>query len=385
MAPALSPYQSLYVHIPFCHSKCSYCAFASQVPRAGEMEAYPALLAQELRLRAPSFPARGARTIYIGGGTPLLLPPRTLEAVLRLVADTAYGPGTEEWSIEGRPSNVDGERASLLAGCGVNRVTLGVQSPHAAITERLGRPDAPQELVRACALLREAGIDNLGIDLILGLPGERPAPFVHALQELLAHGIGHVSAYFLKLEPGTPLAAAVSSGSVRLPREERVLRTLHGLRRMLVRSGFRQYEVSNFALPGQHSRHNWLTWHYGTYYGLGAAAVGCDGAVRSTNPATFIQYRKWVREGDATHLQQERLDSTIRVRERIMLGLRTTEGLDMQQLATEENYDLVAQSGPGLAHMQEAGLVRILDGNRLRATLKGWLWLDEVLIQLLPD
>jgi oxygen-independent coproporphyrinogen-3 oxidase len=382
LKPSGDRFLSLYVHVPFCAAKCPYCAFHSEAGVAADaMAAYLDLLEAEILCRGIRFPD-GAATIYLGGGTPTVLPAALLERLLAIVRRTAWGNATLEFSCEVMPATLDAEKAGLLAGAGVNRATLGVQGFAVPALAAVGRIGAAAWVGTALGLLRQAGIRNLGIDLILGLPREDPLAFAAGLEALLsAGGISHVSAYGLSIEPGTPFAARLVEGTLILPEERTVRRYAHRLFRLLYRHGFRQYEVSNFARPGYESLHNSLTWRGFSYAGIGASAVSADAVCRIHNPCGNGAYHQAVVSGRIGGVGVEQLDRKTRTLERLMLGLRTRHGLDLQELAKETDSRPGSPLAVVFTDMLSAGCLK-RRGDRLVPTRRGYFWMDGWLARL---
>ncbi|MGI6147546.1 MAG: radical SAM family heme chaperone HemW [Firmicutes bacterium] len=341
---------SIYVHVPFCASKCSYCDFVS-VP-LGQVRplaaSYLAALRTELRpsvrlLRriAP------IRSIYIGGGTPTALPAselaRLASELLTAAVSAAAGddPVDIEFTVEANPATIDTAGLSLLLRAGVNRLSLGVQSLDPAELEALGRAHDAAQALAAIDDARAAGFENLNVDLIIGAPGQTRASLECTLESIVARRPDHVSAYCLQLETGTPLERAVASGKVQVPDADETADLYWTAVRALCSAGYRRYEVSNFALPGRECRHNLGYWECGMYLGLGAAAhshypseAGGPARrwVRSWNTSDVGEYVRLVMSGHTPEAGREELDAEREARDRVMLGLRTERGVDLAEV-----------------------------------------------------
>jgi len=316
--------RNLYVHVPFCAGKCDYCAFYSvPVPDTAPMRLWLDRILRQLEENAPRLGT--AETVYFGGGTPSLLPEDILLRLFAAVRETA--PRASEISIEANPFTVTPEKAAVLTSF-ANRVSLGVQTFDRSLLESIGRrshagPD-PREAVRN---LREAGLRNLGLDLMYALPGETPELWRRDLELALELGPEHVSAYSVTPEPGTPFAARVAG----TPEDDAASEAMwEQAGEILGKAGLPRYEISNYARPGFESRHNSNVWHGQTYLGLGPAACSFDGTDRWTQTADL---RAWL---DGTPPEYDRIPRRARLGEILMMGLRTVRGW------TREEYEAAA-------------------------------------------
>jgi putative oxygen-independent coproporphyrinogen III oxidase len=359
------PAPGLYVHVPYCRSKCPYCGFYS----AGgfhRLEEYLRAIPTELASQRPRFGVFDS--LYLGGGTPSSLPLSALEALLTGIAHAASFAADLEWTVELNPGDVDEERLTLLKGAGVNRVSLGVQSFADAELRFLGRRHSADEARAALSLLRAAGFDNLGIDLIYGLPGQSLSDFVRSLDEAKRFAPAHLSCYQLTLEPGTPLGRRAHAGEIRLPDEDAQAQLFLGTHDFLTAAGFEHYEVSNFARAADlRSRHNQKAWRQEAYLGLGPAAHSFDGRIRFWNPRDLDAYLD-TPSGALPTAGEETLTTNQRRLEAICLGIRTTDGIALA-LVGRQNDD------PLLAKLLDEGLL-IIDGERLCPTPRGLLLAD---------
>ncbi len=310
----------IYVHIPFCASRCAYCDFFSTLKLEQAGAFYVEALIAEARLRRDELRGEPIKTLYLGGGTPSQLPVallRRLVAGLRGIFDLF---GLEEFTVEANPDDVTPEWCAALPPLGVNRVSMGVQSFQDDILRAIGRRHTAQQAVEAVARLREAGIRNISIDLIYGLPGQTVESWTDSVRQAIALKPQHISAYGLTYEEGTRLWQQRERGEVIEVPEEQCIEMYRILVDTLQAAGYEHYEISNFALPGYHSRHNSSYWDDTPYLGLGAAAHSYDGAVRRYNPADLQEYIDKITAG-APAYEQEELTQRERDDERVMLGL----------------------------------------------------------------
>jgi putative oxygen-independent coproporphyrinogen III oxidase len=376
----------VYIHWPFCAQKCPYCDFNSHVRFGGVDEArfLAAYLAELDRTRAAIGP-RVVQSIFFGGGTPSLMAPATVAAILDRIGDLwSIAPGAEI-TLEANPGSVEAERFRGYAKAGVNRASLGVQSLDDAVLRSLGRIHSVAEAKAAIEIAR-ASFDRVSFDLIYARPGQTAAAWRAELQEALALAAGHLSLYQLTIEPETPFAALHAAGKLVTPEAEEALVLYDITQELTCAAGLAAYEISNHAVPGEESRHNLLYWRYGEYVGCGPGAHGrlvIDG-VRHATSAERIPER-WMerveREGSGL-LETVPLTRAEEADEMLLMGLRLAEGVDLDRLATKG----LAPSAEPVAEMTRAGLIEGVTGAggepRIRATAKGRFVLNEIVLRL---
>ena len=364
----------LYIHIPFCVRKCAYCDFASYAGREEEMVPYTERLIAEMRRRAR--PDYRVATLYIGGGTPSLLPPRLMAGVLQAARESfSFLPGAE-CTCECNPGTISEEFLCVLRAGGINRLSLGAQASQPRLLSLLGRIHTWEDVVRGAALARRASFENLNLDLMLGLPTQTPEDAAGALEAALALSPTHLSCYGLIVEEGTPLKARVDQGEWTLPSEEAERAMYDGCREALARRGYAQYEISNFALPGFACRHNMDCWRRKEYVGVGSAACGFLGDIRYQNPPGLSDYLN----GKAPEIT--RISPADARFESVMLGLRMTEGVSEAEFQRMHGLSLQEAFGPRLQKPLREGLVSWEKG-RLRLTRRGMDMQNRVLVELL--
>lgn len=354
----MSAVEHLYVHVPFCPRVCPYCAFfvmPADRRRSGPL--VDALLA-ELRYRGRSVALR-PRTVYLGGGTPSALATGDLERLVGGFLEMAGG-SVAEFTIEANPTTLSAEKASLLRGLGVNRASLGAQSFDAGALATLGRQHAPERIARTFEILRGAGFENIGLDLIYGVPGQSEAAWWRTLGAAVALGPEHISAYCLTYEEGTPFFRRLDSGEWARDIDLEA-RLFLGTRRALREAGYVPYEVSNFARPGFESEHNMAYWRGRDYLGIGPSAVSTVGGKRWRSVPDLERYLAAAGTGDWPEEEVEYLDEELRRRERMMFGLRTREGVEGEGFL-EEMEGLAsagyAESSGGRWRLTDEGLLR---------------------------
>ena len=368
--------RSVYVHAPFCARRCSYCDFAVQVRRTGDLPAWRDALAGELAALA----AEGALaladaldTLYVGGGTPSLLGPEAMAALAGLIGPERLRSSDLEWTAEANPESFTPEVARAWRSAGVNRLSLGVQSFSAEALRWMGRLHGPDGARRAVEAARGAGIDNVSVDLIFGLPEHLGRRWDDDLERAVGLDVPHVSVYGLTVEPSTPLGRAVAEGRERPVEEERYREEFLRASEFLRAAGYEHYEVSNFARPGAGARHNAVYWEGGPYLGLGNGAHSFDGSVRRWNERDWIAYHGAACGGRLPLAGSEELDAEQRALERTWLGLRTRHGVVLDPFGPKARAEVAGWEASGLAS---------LEGERMALTPEGWLVLDRLAVEL---
>lgn len=372
----------LYVHVPFCRRRCHYCAFHSQVFNQVTFAWYVKTLLQEIELWGKRLKRPRVKTLFLGGGTPSLFPLSQLDHVLRaLRRNFTFDEGLEA-SIEANPDSAsDVSYFRGLLSLGFNRLSLGAQSFSDADLETLGRPHSARQTVETFGLARRAGFANISLDLMFGLPGQRQREWLEQLKTAVRLRPEHLSCYGLTVEPGTRLARSCDLGEVRLPPEKEQSRMyVHGAE-YLESEGYLQYEVSNFARMGFQCRHNLGYWRGEDYLGLGPSAVSTLGNRRFTDPLYMDAYDAYVRGGFAGQ-DYEELDEAARLREMVMLALRTTEGLDLAAYRRRSGRDLLKVEPRLIQTLHQNGLIRI-SGGRLKLTKTGLLVSNSIIERLM--
>ena len=317
----------IYIHIPFCRSKCDYCDFYSLSGREGRMDHYQKALLAHLRETAPLTQGIPVDSVYFGGGTPSFYGEKRLREVLKTVAKRFDLAKDAEITVECNPDSVDKKVFQALRRAGVNRISLGVQSAHDCELNCLHRPHTFQQAQRAVAAAREAKIKNISLDLIYGLPNQDMAGWRDTVEQVLELEPEHLSCYGLKVEPGTPLDDRVVRGE-KLPDDDQQADLYLWTVGRLARAGYPQYEISNFAKPGYESRHNLRYWLTRPYIGFGPGAHSDFGGVRYAYTKDLEGYIRGVRDHAPMLSESDRIPPLDRDTEWVMLGLRTTAGLD---------------------------------------------------------
>ncbi len=391
----LSLVTHLYIHVPFCVRRCSYCDFSIAVRKHVPGSQYVETVLAELRSADPGPTARGEpnpdvdsvppgapprgqpastlHTLYLGGGTPSLLPAPDLTRLLTSLFDASGStPSLDdvEVTLEANPEDVTDASARAWRSAGVNRISLGAQSFDDRVLQWMHRSHDAARIGDAVRTLRAAGIENISLDLIFALPEDLHRDWGRDLDHALALRPTHVSLYGLTVEPRTPLDRWISRGATKLPADDRYAEEYLWAHGRLTADGYHFYEVSNASLPGFISRHNSTYWSGSPYVGLGPAAHSFDGRVRRWNIAAWEAYRRAIAEGRSATESEETLTEDQQELERIYLALRTTDGLPLRR-----------PPPPSAAQWVEQGWM-VQQGDRLRCTPEGWLRLDAIVAKL---
>lgn len=373
---------SLYIHIPYCNSKCVYCSFVSKVGNLSEKSRYTANLIEEIRTRAKQFnPRYEVATIYIGGGTPSCMPDGTISRILNEVYSRFTVRNQAEITLEVNPESVTRDKVIEYARVGVNRISIGLQCAQSSLLSLMGRRHNMQDFENAVAAFRGVGISNISADIILGYPNQKQQDVKETLTKLIAMGIPHISAYMLSVEDGTKLARDLAAHDLTLPTEKTTILMYQNAVKQLEDAGYLRYEVSNFAKIGYRSKHNQTYWARGEYLGLGASAHSFVDGVRLSNLDSIAEYNE--------RLESIKLpvDSAVKVtqddakEEFVMLSLRMAEGLDAAKYQKLFGEDFLVKKKDKIADLVKMGLL-VLDGEHLKATNAGFLVLNRIILEL---
>jgi oxygen-independent coproporphyrinogen-3 oxidase len=350
----------LYLHIPFCHRVCPYCSFYKHTPGSTPIGAFVDALATEARGRIQS----PVRTVYLGGGTPSMLSPGHLRRLFAALHDTIDFSRLDEVTLEANPATFDTGKARLFRELGVTRVSLGIQSFAPHVLETLGREHTVEQASESVAILREAGIPQVNIDLMFSIPGQSEADWEATLRHAVALEPDHVSAYNLTYEEDTAFFESLRRGEVGL-NEDTDARFFHLADDYLTAEGFDHYETSNYAKPGMRSSHNQGYWRGEDYLGLGPSAVSTLDSVRYKNVADTAAYVAQVSGIGHALSESEAIDAEAWRLERIALGLRTAEGIPLSLLDDAARGRAAGLTTEGLARIEGGNLVLIHHGRAL--------------------
>lgn len=365
----------LYIHIPFCASRCVYCGFYSTTLKNRYQE-YVDAVQKELCLRKDYLRGEAIQTIYIGGGTPSQLPILELTRLINAITNHLSPITQTEFTIECNPDDITPEYAKSLALLGINRVSMGAQSFSDERLRFLNRRHKAQQVRDAVVVLRNNGIENISIDLMFGFPDETLDDWRYDIDEALKLHVNHISAYSLMYEEGTLLYRMLEEGKIEEIDEETSRQMYEMLIDMLTSNGYEHYEISNFALPGYRSRHNSSYWQGIPYLGLGVAAHSYNRNSRQWNIDDVYIYIKKVNEG-VIPSETEVLTDDEKYNDLITTALRTREGLRIEQAGRYKDY-LLSNAQPQI----KRGLLALED-NRLHLTRKGLFVSDDVMSELI--
>lgn len=337
---------SIYIHIPFCKSRCIYCDFYSTTLGADLMTLYAQALEREMCLRKHFIECTRVHTLYVGGGTPSLLPTEILKQIFTAIGRNFTLVSDAEVTIEANPDDVTQDWLRELSGTPVNRISMGAQTFNDNLLDFLNRRHNARQIVDAVWACKEAGITNISLDLIYGLPGQTMDDWQHDVENALNLDITHLSAYSLSYEEGTQLDKMLRSGHIQETDEELSRQMYDYLLSATNKAGFLHYEISNFALPGFHSRHNSNYWKGVPYLGLGAGAHSYDGHCKRR--ANLPDIRAYIAaSGDVPH-ETEELSSEELYNEFIMTRLRTNRGIPLNELSPEGRAYCLSMAAPHL-------------------------------------
>ena len=364
----------LYVHIPFCVQKCAYCDFASFAGREQDEAAYVDAVLREAKKRGRIDAA--VATLYIGGGTPSLLPPALMERLLSGIRSSFVFLPDAECSCECNPGTVTPAFLDTLGRNGINRLSFGAQAAQAHLLSLLGRIHTWEQVVESVRMARQAGFDNINLDLMLGLPTQTVSDVRETLEKALALEPTHLSCYGLIVEEGTKMHRMVASGAWLLPDEDTERNMYELCRETMAQHGIEQYEISNFSQPGFACRHNADCWKRKEYIGLGSAACGFMGNVRYQNPPELTDYLNG-KPAEETIISPEEARF-----ESMMLGLRMTQGVSDAAFKNMHGVSINDAFGKQLEKPIRLGLVEWQNGF-LRLTRKGMDVQNSVLVELL--
>jgi oxygen-independent coproporphyrinogen-3 oxidase len=370
----------LYVHVPFCRHICPYCDFNTYAGQEGLIPGYVAAVIAEMRLAAAEQPVTGAPTLFFGGGTPSLLTPEQVGAIIDAARQLFGLDGDAEITLESNPESLDAAYLVGMRAAGVNRLSIGVQSQQRAGLRVLGRGHTADRAARAIALAREADFDNVSLDFIFGWPGQPEADWQRDLATILEWQPEHVSLYSLIVEPGTPMHSAVDRGILCALDDDTVASMYEQAVAALAGAGWEHYEIANFARePHFRSRHNQLYWQAGPYHGFGAGAHGTLDGVRSSNLLLPAQYIAALNEGRRPVAVSETLSDATLMGETMMLGLRLlVDGVSATDFAARHGQSLTERYAAQIERFTSIGLLEWHRPDRLRLTERGALLANDV-------
>ncbi len=380
---------SLYLHIPFCHTRCHYCDFNTYAGMLPLREPYVRALVKEIALAGTmaqhaDSTLRRSRTIFFGGGTPSLLTVAQITRLLNACFASFAVDRDAEITMEANPGTLDKEQLLGIRAAGINRLSMGAQSFDAELLQTLGRIHTPEEITQAVTFARAAGFTSINIDFMFGLPGQTMQHWRETLDRALELRPEHLSLYSLIIEEGTPFHTWAHEGRI-TPGDEDLCADMYEYADERLRvAGYENYEISNWALPGHHSRHNLTYWQNLPYIGMGAGAYSTFGGKRFSNIREPLDYIKAVNAQRLPEAETEPVEREQEMSETAFLALRTAMGLHLPTFAQRFSQPFSQFVGDRLRPVEEAGLLEHED-EWLRLSKRGRLLGNEVFLRLLPD
>jgi oxygen-independent coproporphyrinogen-3 oxidase len=362
---------SAYIHIPFCTHICHYCDFAKVYIKNQPVDQYLERLIQEYKSKHIT----SLRTLYIGGGTPTALEPAQLDYLLAELVKPLDLTQLEEFTVEANPGDLDSEKIAILKKHGVNRVSLGVQTFNDKMLKKIGRSHTADQAIEQISSLRQAGFDNITIDLIYALPGQTMDDVVRDLDILLSLNLPHVALYSLILENHTIFMNKMRRGRLDLPDEDDDAEMYEYILDRLDQAGYDHYEVSNFGKDGYQSKHNLMYWDNAEYFGIGAGASGYENGIRYKNHGPVHHYI--AAPDGATHVMEEVLSEREQMEEEMFLGLRKKSGVSISKFNSKFNQSFESVYGKIVDELLEKNWVQVID-DHVSMTHQGLLLGNDV-------
>ena len=378
---------SLYIHIPFCNSKCEYCAFTSMVGSAADKKRYFSDLIAELKIQTVKARKNcSVSTVYIGGGTPSSMDYYYIRDLLSCIYKNFPVKNTAEITIEINPSSVDKNKIREYILAGVNRFSIGLQSTSPKVLKEMGRGHKVADFEKTVKMIREFGVKNISADIIIGYPKQKLADVKETIQYLIKMDIPHISSYMLQVEEGTPLKRLVDNGSFSVPDDDDVVDMYKYVCMALDTAGYKRYELSNFAKPDYESNHNKAYWERKNYIGIGLSAHSYINGIRVANTSKLDEYSRRIEEKGELPIESSKILSIEEKKEEfIMLSLRTSEGLDIEEFKEEFNESFLAKRKETIASFIKQELLILTKDNRLVCTTNGFLVLNKIVLELVTS
>lgn len=370
--------RSLYVHVPFCEQICHYCDFNKFFLKNQPIDEYLDLCAREMSLTRERFSAtEDIQTIYVGGGTPTSLTTEQLQRLLNSIRSHFPFAQSLEWTVEVNPGSADEEKLAMLKEMGVNRLSIGAQTFDPRLLKEINRDHEAGDVERTVNLSHEAGIHNLSLDLMFGLPNQTMEQWKATLKEACTLPIQHVSAYSLKVEEKTVFYQLLRKGKLPLPAQELEAAMYEELCHRLTENNFNQYEISNFAKDGLASQHNLTYWNNNEYYGIGAGAHSYMQGVRRANHGPLPKYMKALSDCELPYLEEHKVTKKEKMEEQMFMGLRKLEGVPVEDFKERFNIDVHEVFSTAIEELKASSLIEEKN-QHIRLTDKGLLLGNEV-------
>ncbi len=371
--------RAAYVHVPFCVHRCGYCDFTLVAGRDDLITSYLDALQQELDQLAGG--PHEVDTLFLGGGTPSHLPPESLKRLFTMLRDVFPLAEGGEYSLEANPSGLTVEKIAVMRDAGINRISLGVQSFDSQVLKTLERDHSTDDITTAVDLAKSI-TPNVGIDLIFGVPSQTLEVWNEALTAAIALDPAHISTYGLTFEKGTTFWSRREAGALVAADDELERSMYQSAIERLSAAGWEHYETSNFAREGFECRHNMTYWRAQPYFGVGPGAASYLEGVRRTNIRSVTSWLRRARSGEPVVAEEDSLDPLTRAREAVMLGLRMTAGIDVEEFRRQYGHDPLTLGGDPCRRFLDADWLEVFDG-RLRLTREGRYMADTVMLEFL--
>ena len=377
-------YLSLYVHIPFCNSKCGYCSFVSKVAKEDEKKRYFVALINEIKMQAKKFAKTNiVASIYIGGGTPSCLDYYYVRDILSCIYKNFAVKNCAEITIEINPNSIDRAKVKEYVLSGVNRFSIGLQSISPKVLKEMGRTHTLADYEEAVKILREQGVNNISTDIIIGYPGQKLSHIKETINFLVGMQIPHISAYMLQIEEGTNLKKLIDGGSLSKIEEDDTIEMYEEVYETLKKCGYKRYEVSNFALPYHESYHNKVYWARTNYLGIGLAAHSYVDGARFSNTEDFAKYYESIEQKQEIPVEVlKNLSKEEKREEAIMLALRTDAGLNLNDYKKEFGENLIAKKKDVISTLIKNDFLVLTSDHVLKCRTKGLMVLNEIIAEL---
>lgn len=367
----------VYIHVPFCKKKCYYCDFDSN-PQDSELEkAYIEALTEELRQKSHLLKEYKVHTIYIGGGTPSVI---DLEPILKMLYP--YSDDVKEWTVEVNPESLSQSQLGLYKKWGVNRLSMGLQSPNDDELQAMGRLHSFDGFLKAYEMAKGEGFDNINIDLMFGLPKQSLEQWQRHISKVIQLKPTHLSVYSLKIEENTVFDQWLKEKKISLLDEELERTMYHVLIEKLLEAGYHQYEISNFSLEGKASQHNLMYWENHSYLGLGPSAHSKYKKQRLANVSGVKNYIKKIKSNESPTIEVQNIDHNEDLFETLMLGLRLNQGVNIRHLEKKYGIDFLERYGEIVENLVKRGLLEHR-GSQITLTLKGMDFSNQVFLDLM--
>ncbi len=375
---------SVYIHVPFCRQKCSYCDFLSWSDHQEAIPVYVDSLLREINLYRGVLAERQVSTVFFGGGTPSLLSGVEVKTILDAITSVSHKLPEAEISLEANPETLWEEKVSQYADAGINRLSIGLQSTHEHLLKFLGRMHTVNDFYKGVEWARKAGIHNINGDLIFGIPGQTLQEWKDSLSDVVALNLPHLSCYGLTYEEGTPLSTQMENNVFKPVEEEHEWLMFRHAIEWLQRMGYNHYEISNYAKPGYECKHNINYWKNQEYIGLGAGAHGFVDGIRTENATSLKAYLDLISSNEKPIIIHQEISKSASISETCFLGLRMREGISNKLFSNRYGSSLFDVFPVEISKLIERGLLEQADGS-IRLTEKGIDLSNQVFEALLLD